>query len=105
MERINKFVRETLQNDENLTCIGGCRNSVSKIRSEINEKYPSAETQILVYPEARTGDGVHYSLLVKENGRESLINTVKAPGFPVYIGEPEKAPPTFQTMKIVREVI
>ncbi|EKE12612.1 MAG: hypothetical protein ACD_13C00155G0002 [uncultured bacterium] len=103
--RIEIFVRDLLKDDDNLNCPGNCRRSVTKIKEAINEKYPDVRTEVLVHPDAKSGYGVHYALQVEDGNDESLINVVKAPGFPVYIGEPEKAPPTFGVMKKTVKVV
>jgi hypothetical protein len=105
LENITGFVRELLQEDDSMTGANNCRDSVLKIKNEIDKNYPTVKTSILVYPEASEGVGVHYSLLVKHGENEILVNVVAAPGFPIYIGDLKKAVPTFSSMKITTKVI
>lgn len=105
LENIAEFVRGFLQEDDSITDANNCRDSVLKTRSGINKNFPTAETSILVYPEAREGAGVHYSLLVRQGGGKTIINLVAAPGFPRYIGDPKTAVPTFSAMKVTPKVI
>ena len=105
MENIGEYVRGIIQKDDSLTDANNCRNSVSKIESKVKGEFPEAKTAVLVYPEARMGDGVHYSLLIDVNNKKTLINAVPAPGFPKYVGDPDKAVPTFSAMKETPKVI
>jgi len=104
-ENITGFVRGLIQKDDSVTDANNCRDSVIKINNEIHKEFPTVETNFMVYPEAREGFGVHYSLLVKQDENEILINLVKAPGFPIYIGDLKKAVPTFSSMKVTPGVI
>lgn len=104
MENVGEFVRGIIQKDDSLTDANNCRNSVSAIERKIKEEFPQAKTTVLVYPEPRKGDGVHYSLLV-DDGKKTLVNAVAAPGFPIYIGDPDVAVPTFSAMKETSKVI
>jgi hypothetical protein len=105
LENISDFVRGLAQEDDTLTDKDDCRNSILKIKARVNERFPRVETVFLVHPEAREGFGVHYSLLVKQGQRKTLLNLVKAPGFPIYVGDLGKAPPTFSAMKETPKVI
>ena len=105
MERITEFIRGIIQEDDSLTDANNCRDSVSKIVNKVKEKFPTAKTSVLVYPEAHSGDGVHYSLLVDAGSEKTLVNAVAAPGFPEYIGDPSIAVPTFSAMKETSKVI
>ena len=61
--------------------------------------------EILAFPEAREGNGVHYALSADNgNGDELLINPVQAPGFPQYLGSRSKAVPTFSLLKRTNKV-
>ena len=104
-EIMSGFIRDLLQRDDSLTDSNNCRNSTSKIKEEVKSKFPEAKTEVLVYPEPREGDGVHYSLRVTQGDEEILVNAVAAPGFPEYIGEPGVAPPTFTAMRVTPKVI
>jgi hypothetical protein len=104
-ENIGEFVRDLLQKDDSLADVNNCRDSVSKIKSEITKKFPDIKTDILVFPEAREGDGVHYSLRISQGDKKFLVNTVAAPGFPEYIGDFDMATPTFLAMKMTPKVI
>ena len=104
-ENIGEFIRSLLQEDDSLTGLNNCRNSTLKIKEEIKGRFPKAKTEVLVYPEPREGDGVHYSLRVTQGSEEILVNAVAAPGFPEYIGEPRTAPPTFTAMKVTPKVV
>lgn len=105
LENIPGFVRGLLQKDDSLSDPNNCRDSVLKIKAEIDKRFPTAEVEFLAYPEARLGDSVHYSVLAIFNGRKILINTVKSPGFPIYIGDWENAVPTFFAMKKSDKVV
>ncbi len=105
LENITGYVRELVQGDDSITDANNCRDSVIKIKSEIDKKFPKVKTNFMVYPEAHEGFGVHYSLLVRQDENEILINLVKAPGFPIYIGDPKNAVSTFSSMKVTPEVI
>jgi len=82
-----------------------CRNSVTEIDAQIRSNFPKMQTEVLAYPEAKTGLGVHYSLLISNGGSKTIINPVCAPGFPEYFGDISLAPPMFGQMKTVPEVI
>ena len=99
------FVRKLLQEKDSLSDVGNCRNSVSQIENAVKQHFPSAKVDILVHPEAKAGLGVHYSLEVDQDGEKTLINAVPAPGFPEYIGDPEKAHPVFKSMKKTDKII
>lgn len=105
IEDIDQFVRKLVQEDDSLSNANCCRDSVLKIKSAIIKEFPSAITNFLVFPEARQGNGVHYSLLVSKNDKQTLVNTVAAPGFPEYIGNPDQAFPIFSIMRITSKVI
>lgn len=105
LENIAEFVRGFLQEDDLITDVNNCRDSVLKLKAEIDKKFPKADTNFLVYPEAREGTDVHYSLMIRHNGGEAIINLVAAPGFPIYIGDPKMAVPTFSAMKVAPKVI
>lgn len=105
LENIAEFVRGLLQEDDSITDANSCRDSVLKIRSEIKKNFPTAEADFIVYPEAREGTDVHYSLIVRHNEGETIINLISAPGFPRYIGDLRTAVPTFSAMKVTPKVI
>ncbi len=104
-ENIPASIREFIQKDDTLTDPNTCRDSVLKIKKYIEENFPIAETILLAYPDTKTGENVHYSLLARLDKSELVINTVKAPGFPFYIGDLDHAIPTFLAMKKVPNVI
>ncbi len=104
-ETMGEFIRDLLRRDDSLTDPNNCRNSTSKIKEEVKGKFPEAKTEVLVYPEPREGDGVHYSLRVTRGDEAVLINAVAAPGFPEYIGRVEVAPPTFTAMRVTPKVV
>lgn len=105
IETMGGFIRDLLQRDDSLTDPNNCRDSTSKIKEEVINKFPEAKTEVLVYPEPREGDGVHYSLRLTRGDEEILVNAVAAPGFPEYIGELGVAPPTFTAMRVTPKVV
>ncbi len=105
IENIGGFVRKLLQEDDSLTAANDCRNSVTKIIEKVNNNFPDAEKSVLVYPEASEGNGVHYAALFSRGKEQILVNAVPAPGFPEYIGDPDKAPLPFNAMKKAEKVI
>jgi hypothetical protein len=106
MERIDESVRRLLIDDDNLSCPGNCRYAAFIISKHVLEKYPNSDIRILVYPEAGTGESIHYSLYIEDDGGEKIIiNTVKAPGFPLYIGSRDQAPGLLGLMKQTTAVI
>lgn len=102
---IDRFIRSLLQENDSLMCAGNCRNSISEIDKQVKNKFPGINTKILAYPDARTGMGVHYSLLIVSKEKNTIVNPVSAPGFPEYVGEESSAPPMFSQMRPVSEVI
>ena len=107
MSEVENSVREYLQKDETLQTPGNCRDSVSKIAQKLKEENPNIKISFLAYQEAKKGPGVHYALLIEDKERRILVNAVKAPGFPVYIGnfESENTHPNFKEMKECSEVL
>lgn len=103
-ENICAFVRGLIQEDDSLTDANTCRDSVSKIAEVLKEQFPKAKVSVLAYPEAKEGENVHYAVLFRVGERDFIINAVKAPGFPLFIGELENAAPTFGCMKEVSEI-
>ena len=93
------FVRGLIQEGDSLTDPENCRNAAQRIKDEINKRFPEVKVSFLAYPEVREGPGVHYAVLVKSGGKKILINTVRSPGFPLYIGDMDLAVPTFAAMK------
>ena len=104
LERVENSVRRLLQENEALQTPGNCRNAVSKIAEHLKKEDQDLEISFLVYPKAESGFGVHYSLLVKKGKNRILINTIEAPGFPIFIGDLKKAHPNFRAMNEVSEV-
>jgi uncharacterized protein YigA (DUF484 family) len=104
-ETVVQFVHRLLQEDDSLSGPNDCRNVVSRLQHKLNERFPGTNAEVIVYPEAKKGKGVHYSLLVGEDDNKILINTVAAPGFPEYVGEINAAVPTYSAMKVTPKVI
>lgn len=104
-ERVSEFVHRLILEDESLTKANDCRNSVIELKREIETFIDGAEVWFLAFPEARKGNGVHYSLLVNCDGASIIINLIPAPGFPEYVGDFELAVPMFSVMQRVNEVI
>jgi len=105
IENIANRVRTLVQQDDSFTYPNDCRNSVVKLRTSLEEQFPKANINFLVYPEAKEGDGVHYALSASIDDGELLINLVPAPGFPEFIGDREKATPTFSSFVVTPNVI
>lgn len=93
-------VRTLIQEDDSLTDANDCRNATTKLATQLKNEFPDKKVEILAFPEAREGNGVHYALSADNgSGDELLINPVPAPGFPQYIGPKSKAVPTFSLLK------
>lgn len=105
IERVESGVRKLLREKEELGEVGNCRNSVLEIAGYIRLTFSDAQINYLVYPAAKEGYGVHYSLLVRIGSFGLLVNAVHAPGFPVYIGDIANSVPTFFSMVETKEVI
>lgn len=103
-EAIAQFIHELSKDDDSLSEANDCRNSTIKLKHLLEEKFPKAKVDFLAYPEARIGIGVHYSILVGSGDEQFIINLVRAPGFPVYIGPLDQAVPIFREMKKVTSV-
>lgn len=99
LEGIGGLVREMIKVDDALTDPKTCRGSMLKIAGEIKKGFPDAGVSFLAYPEACEEEGVHYAILVVYENCGMIINTVKSPGFPLYIGSLDLAVPTFSAMK------
>ncbi len=99
LENLGGFVRELLINNDSLSDANNCRDSVVKIKSEINKSFPKAKVSFMAYPEVREGENVHYALLVDLEDSKMIVNAVGVPMFPMYIGDMKNAIPTFSQMK------
>ena len=104
LEMLTQRTRQLLQEDDSLTDANECRNSIPKLKSKLRAEFPQVKFEYLVYPEAKSGNGVHYALSATDGSDELLINPVSAPGFPQFIGKTSQAIPTFSLMKKAPEV-
>lgn len=104
LETVAQRTRQLLQEDDSLTDANGCRSSIPKLTFRLRAEFPQVKFEYLVYPEAKSGNGVHYALSATDGSDELLINPVSAPGFPQFIGKTSQAIPTFSLMKKAPEV-
>lgn len=96
LERVRELIRE----DDSLTNANDCRNATTKLAAQLKNQFPDKKVEILAFPEAGEGNGVHYALSAdSDSGDELLINPVQAPGFPQYLGSRSNAIPTFSLLK------
>jgi len=97
---ILKRVRELILDDDSLTDANNCRDTTVKLTKQLKDEFPDANINILVYPEAKEGAGIHYAISTDNQ----IINPVSAPGFPQYIGPIKNAVPTFALLRKVSGV-
>lgn len=105
IESIAEEVRTLTQEHDSFTNPNDCRNCVIVLKNLLEKKFPEAEFDFLVYPKAKSGDGVHYALLASVDDKELLINPIPAPGFPEFIGNRENSAPTFSLLKKTNQVV
>lgn len=68
---------------------------------EADQSPPHVKVEILVYPKASAGEGVHYAV----KAGPLVFNSVRTAGFPRYLGPLESAPGLIPHMKVTKEVI
>ncbi len=102
MSHILERARELILSDDSLTDANNCRNSTATLAHELTDAFGQGSVDIIAYPEAREGDGVHYAIETKDG---DIINPVPAPGIPRYLGPKSTAFPVFGLFRKVKKVI
>lgn len=105
---IETSVREALLQREDLETPGNCRTAaieLLRLATLADQSLPACTINYLTSGQENMRSGVHYALLITEkNGTQYIINTVPAALYPQYIGPLNRAPLTFQQMRITHHV-
>ncbi len=107
LPEVNLAIESWQLNDELAQSPGFCRRTaieILKVGQEADVSEPHVKFEILVWPDAKEGEDVHYAVKAVSDKETFIFNPSPTAQFPQYNGTLKDAPSSFKSMIPTPEV-